>query len=63
MQTFTIIAHLVDRIIAQDVSAAAVSAYLSARIDTSRYTILGADGTSVNGSAWTQPAAATSVAA
>ena len=55
--TYTIIAHLIDRIIAQDVTADAVSAYLGARLDTSRYTILASNGTSINGSAWQSPAA------
>jgi len=37
---FTIIAHLTSRIVAQDISAAAVTAYLENRIDQTRYTVV-----------------------
>lgn len=60
--TYTLIAHLIDRVIATDLSAAAVTAYLSARADTTRYSVLGANGSLTNGSVWMQQVA-TSVAA
>ena len=56
---FTIIAHLISRIIAQDISAEAVTAFLSNRADVTRYTVVsdtvpGVEFFSMGGDEWMQ---------
>lgn len=54
---FTLIAHLISRIVAQDISAEAVTAFLSNRADVTRYTVVsdtvpGVEFFSMGGEAW-----------
>lgn len=50
--TYTLYVPLLDLVKITDISADAVYRFLSNRIDTTRYSVVGTDGTNVRGDEW-----------